>query len=165
MLKLILLLWGTSALFTAPLQPSCWNIPHLSRGVHHSASSINHLLSAGNCSCPCGLWGSQGRGTPTMPGGDQQEIKSTRMLPPPWGTPAMAASFPRGVITTLGTRVGHTASPAMDQQHLTYFNVLCLPFDKKLLIKKLLCCSVFIPFLGIILLLLWVVSWEGSVQS
>lgn len=77
-LKLILILWGTPALFTAPLQPWCWITPCLSRGVHHFAPSINPLLSAENSSCPCG--GTQGRGT-TTGGGEQLEIKPRRILP------------------------------------------------------------------------------------
>ena len=40
MLKFIFIQWGTSALFTAPLQPLCLIIPGLSRSVHHSASQI-----------------------------------------------------------------------------------------------------------------------------
>lgn len=46
-LKFILIQWGASAFITAPLQPLCLIVPHLPRGVHHSASQM--LIS---CSLP-----------------------------------------------------------------------------------------------------------------
>lgn len=119
MLKFILILRGTSALFTAPLQPSCWVIPHLPRGVHHSASQALTTCSLQKtvlALVACGDTRAEGhpgrQEKPSCRGGNQIQEDAVPLL---GCTPAMAASFPRGVITTLGTREGHTASPVMDQ--------------------------------------------------
>lgn len=128
--KFILILWGTSALFTAPLKPSCWITAHLSRAVHLSASqalttcSLQKTLLA-LVACGEARAEEQAQGRRKATGNPMQEDVAHL----PGCTPAMAASFPRGLSTTLGTREEHTAPPEMDQQHLPYFSVLCLHFD------------------------------------
>lgn len=181
MLKFILIQWGTFALFTAPLQPPHLIIPGLSRGVHHSASQI--LIS---CSLPLPRR-KQKTAVALVASGEAKAEGHQRCLeetncrarnqvyedaPHLLGcAPAGAASFPRGVTTTLGTRYllsmreGHTASPVMDPASTALFFYTLSPFRYKLLIKQFLCCSVSFPFHGTTALTLGRLMGRNSTES